>query len=133
MYFTATYDGQTTIYESIMLIDENGDPVSVERENETEMIPKEILLYPAYPNPFNPTTTIKFTIPSVDTHDRMSVRLIVYDLLGKEVATLLNQEKPAGEYELEFNADKYNLSSGTYIIVLNTLGAFITRKVLLIK
>lgn len=90
-------------------------------------------LYQNYPNPFNPETKIRFSIPSIETREHVYVRLIVYDMLGKEVANLLNQNIPAGEHEVEFNADKYNLSSGAYIIVLNTSGTFLVRKVLLIK
>ena len=84
-----------------------------------------------YPNPFNPSTTIKFTIPSVETHDCMSVQLKIYDVLGNEVATLVNEEKPAGEYEIEF--DGTNLPSGIYFYQPNT-GDFIkTQKMVLMK
>src|SRR5574338_1635874 len=65
-----------------------------------------------YPNPFNPLTTIKFSIPSVGTRLALYVQLKVYDVLGKEVATLVNEEKPAGSYEVEFDAS--NLASGIY-------------------
>src|SRR5574338_1193475 len=65
-----------------------------------------------YPNPFNPLTTIKFSIPSVGTRLALYVQLKVYDVLGKEVATLVNEEKTAGSYEVEFDAS--NLASGIY-------------------
>ena len=84
-----------------------------------------------YPNPFNPSTKIKITIPSVGTRDRVSVLLKVYDVLGNEVATIVNEEKPAGSYEVEFKGN--NLSSGVYFYQLRA-GSFIqTKKMLMIK
>ena len=72
-----------------------------------------------FPNPFNPSTTIKFSIPIVGTHDRVSVQLIIYNVLGKEVATLVNEDKPAGEYEVIFDAT--GLPSGIYFYRLTTV------------
>ena len=60
-----------------------------------------------YPNPFNPSTTIKFSIPN-----SQFVTLKVYDMLGREVTTLVNEGKPAGNYEVKFNGN--GLASGTY-------------------
>ena len=128
MYFTANYDSQITIYESIMLIDENGNPVGVEDEYGSNLYPQQIELFPAYPNPFNPTTTIGFRISEFGF-----VNLKVYNVLGQKVSTLVDEEKPAGVYKIMFNADKLQLNSGTYIIVLNALGTIIARKVILIK
>jgi hypothetical protein len=85
-----------------------------------EELPKEFLLAQNYPNPFNPTTKIKFTIPPVTLRQAQSdikVTLKVYDLLGREVATLVNEESAtggAGEYEVEFNAG--NLQAGFIFI-----------------
>jgi len=61
------------------------------------------------------------------------VNLKVYNVLGQKVATLVEEEKPAGEYEIKFNADKLKLNSGVYLIALNVLGTFLARKVLLVK
>jgi len=98
-----------------------------------DILPKEYSLKQNYPNPFNPTTIIKFGIPV-----RANVVIKIYDIIGSEVTSLLNQEKEAGWYELEFNADEY--SSGIYIYrmqVHTTVGEtenFIsTKKMLLIK
>uniref|UniRef100_UPI00307F835A T9SS type A sorting domain-containing protein n=1 Tax=Ignavibacterium sp. TaxID=2651167 RepID=UPI00307F835A len=82
--------------------------VSVEEEGE---IPTEFKLEQNYPNPFNPSTKIKYTIPDVRSDLALTV-LKVYDILGNEVVTLVNDYKPAGSYEVEFNAS--NLSSGIY-------------------
>ena len=77
--------------------------------------PDEYLLYQNYPNPFNPSTKIKFFIPSViasGTKQSQLVTLKVYYILGNEITTLVNEEKPAGEYETEF--DGTGLPSGIY-------------------
>ncbi len=79
-----------------------------------------------YPNPFNPSTTIKFSIPTSG-----NVTLKVYDLLGKEVATLVNEELAAGVYTTNFNAE--NLSSGIYFYKLSTANYTASKKMLLIK
>lgn len=87
-----------------------------------------------YPNPFNPSTKIKFTIPSIRTRDRVFIQLIVYDVLGNEIATLINEELPTGEYEVEFNVVQNNiLSSGIYFYQIRA-GTFVqTRKMVLMK
>ncbi len=78
-----------------------------------------------YPNPFNPSTTIKYSIPSAGTSLMEFVQLKIYDILGKEVATLVNENKEAGNYEVRFNAS--NLSSGVYFYKLQS-GNFIQIK-----
>jgi hypothetical protein len=93
-----------------------------------------------FPNPFNPSTTIHYTIPNVtlslssraESRDEGTrVQLKVYDVLGNEVATLVNEAKSAGSYEIEFNAEK--LSSGIYFYELKA-GAFIqTKKMILLQ
>ncbi|GMU96739.1 T9SS type A sorting domain-containing protein [Ignavibacterium album] len=85
-----------------------------------KQIPTEFALEQNYPNPFNPSTKIRFSIPNVGTELALSV-LKVYDILGNEVATLVNEEKPAGVYEVEFNASQ--LSSGIYFYKLSA-GSF---------
>jgi hypothetical protein len=94
--------------------------------NEVSAIPDAFSLEQNYPNPFNPSTTISWQSP-VGSHQTLKV----YDLLGKEVATLVDEFKPAGRYEVEFNASK--LSSGTYFYRLRA-GSFIeTKKMLILK
>jgi len=87
---------------------------------------KNYFLSQNYPNPFNPTTTIRFTISEL----RFTI-LKVYDVLGNEIATLVNEEKPAGEYEVEFNAA--NQPSGVYFYQLRAGGFVDTKKLILIK
>ena len=77
---------------------------SNEIEIEVDFTPKDFVLYQNYPNPFNPATTIKFEIPNVETTRRVVfTTLKVYDVLGNEVATLVNEEKQHGVYEVEFS------------------------------
>ena len=97
--------------------------VGVEDEDQ---IPTQYSLSQNYPNPFNPSTTIHFSVPSSEF-----VTLKVFDVLGNEVATLVNEEKLAGTYEINFNAD--GLSSGIYFYKLHA-GSFVeTKKMILIR
>ncbi|MCK5087226.1 MAG: T9SS type A sorting domain-containing protein, partial [Melioribacteraceae bacterium] len=75
---------------------------------------------------FNPTTTIKYQIPEISF-----VTLIVYDVLGNEIAVLVNEENPAGNYEVEF--DGYGLISGIYFYKLQAGSYVETKKMILIK
>ena len=83
----------------------------------TEEIPNKFMLSQNYPNPFNPNTQIRFSIPETEL-----VSLIVFDVLGNEVATLVNEERPAGTYEIMWNAA--DLSSGVYLYQIKA-GEFI--------
>ncbi len=83
-------------------------------------------LYQNYPNPFNPSTIIKFSLPKADF-----VNLLVFDVTGKEVMKLLNENKPAGTYEINFNAE--NLSSGVYFYRLITSTYSDIKRMILVK
>jgi hypothetical protein len=84
-----------------------------------------------YPNPFNPNTKIKFNVAEALNASTTNVLLKVYDILGNEITTLLNEQKPPGTYEIEFNAQ--NLASGVYFYQIN-IGSFNqVRKMLLLK
>ncbi len=95
-------------------------PVSSEK-TETSTI-----LYQNYPNPFNPVTSIKFYLPNSS-----SVRLTIYDMLGKEVSTLVNGNMEAGIHEVQFNGS--NLSSGIYFYEININGLKDIKKMILAK
>lgn len=95
----------------------------IEVEVET---PNEFLLSQNYPNPFNPTTTIKFSIPETGL-----VTLKIYDILGKEVAALVNEKKSAGNYSVNFNAG--HLASGIYIYRLTSGHFTSSKKLILLK
>jgi hypothetical protein len=92
----------------------------------TTAAPTEYELYDNYPNPFNPATTINFQIPK-DGY----VTLKVYDILGREVATLVNEEKKAGSYSYKFDASE--LSSGVYIYKITANDFVQSKKMLLMK
>jgi len=93
----------------------------------------EFSLSQNYPNPFNPSTIIKYSIPVVDAYHASTTNVVlkIYDILGREVATLVNKEQKAGNYQVEFNAN--NLPSGVYYYQLKS-GSFVdTKKMILMK
>lgn len=100
-----------------------------------QQLPTEFALMQNYPNPFNPSTTIRFNIPSNVKGQTSNVILKVYDVLGNEIATLVNEEKPAGEYEVEFNTLTINhqQSSGVYFYQLKAGDYLETKKMLMLK
>jgi hypothetical protein len=88
--------------------------------------PTKFELSQNYPNPFNPTTTINFSVPASSF-----VTIKVYDILGREIASLVNEQKAAGSYDVQFNGN--NLSSGVYLYRMQA-GSFVqTRKLMLMK
>ncbi len=89
-------------------------------------IPAEYSLSQNYPNPFNPVTTINYSIPKSGF-----VSLKVFDLLGKEVATLVNGNAPAGNYSVEFHSG--NLASGLYFYKMNSGNFSETKKLIITK
>lgn len=88
--------------------------------------PAEFALKQNYPNPFNPATTIKYELP-VDTH----VSLKLYDILGKEVLNLVNENKQAGYYQTELSAA--SLASGVYFYRLQAGGFVQTKKLVILR
>jgi hypothetical protein len=94
--------------------------------NNQTTVPGNYSLSQNYPNPFNPVTKIDFSIPKNGT-----VTLKIYDLLGKEVVTLINKEMNSGSYTVNFDASK--LSSGTYFYKLTSGNFSETKKMLMIK
>ena len=91
-----------------------------------ELIPTQIVLHQNYPNPFNPSTKILYSIK-----EEGLATLIVYNVLGEEVATLIKETKAAGNYEVEFNAS--SLPSGVYIYTIQVNGFTSSKKMLLMK
>ncbi|MBU0476304.1 MAG: T9SS type A sorting domain-containing protein [Bacteroidetes bacterium] len=90
------------------------------------LVPNEVQLNQNYPNPFNPSTVISYSIPS-----RSNVSLKIYDLVGKEIASLVNKEQEAGAYQTKFDATE--LSSGIYFYKLITDYYSETKKMIFLK
>lgn len=99
------------------------DPVSVP---EKELFVNEFRIEQNYPNPFNPSTKISFNVPQ-----ESFVKVKVYDIIGNEITTLVNEVKSAGYYEVEFVAE--NLSSGIYIYQLRANDFIQTKKMILLR
>jgi hypothetical protein len=100
-------------YDGILGVEDESRPINYKLEQN-------------YPNPFNPLTTIRYSIPASSF-----VTLRVYDVLGKEIMGLVDEEKTAGNYELEFNAA--NLSSGVYFYRIQSANFVETKKMVLMK
>ena len=102
-------------------------------EDDNQQIPTDYELSQNYPNPFNPSTAIKYSVPVVDANFAPTTHVIlkVFDMLGREVATLVNEHQSAGTYEVEF--DGSNLSSGAYFYKLTSGDFTSVKKLLLMK
>jgi hypothetical protein len=128
------YDIQLIVKKNAEIIDSLSQPfhadygLSVE---ENGKVPTEFSLEQNYPNPFNPSTKIKYHIPDQVWNDSRLVTLKVYDILGKEIATLVNEEKQPGTYEVEFDAT--GLTSGIYFYQLREHNFVETKKMLILK
>ncbi len=117
-----------------IMLNKFNEITSVDERKEEKEITTEFKLFQNYPNPFNPTTVINYQLPKAS-----NVTLKIYDVLGKEVTTLVNEEKHAGNYEVEFSAEGgsasggngYSLSSGMYFYQLRA-GEFVSAKKMLI-
>ena len=108
---------------AISVFNEDGVTSIIE---EGQQLPDAFKLEQNYPNPFNPTTSLQYTVGSLQF-----VTLKVYDVLGKEIATLISEEKPAGEYGVEFNGT--NLPSGIYFYRIQAGSYSETRKMVLLR
>jgi hypothetical protein len=97
----------------------------------TSAVPSEFILYQNYPNPFNPVTKIKFDFPLSKGSGTKNVKIIVYNVLGKEITVLLNEQLFPGSYEIKWNAENY--SSGVYFYRIETKGFSETKKMVLLK
>lgn len=96
---------------------------------EHKPVPSEFRLFPAYPNPFNPVTTIRFDIP--DSKASEKINLSIFDIKGREVVSLVNGHRPAGSYNLKWNAGGY--SSGVYFARLIRGRSVESQKIILLK
>ena len=109
----------------------SGEGILLDTKDEKRIQPGKFVLEQNYPNPFNPSTIIRYEIPGQARNDNLLVTLKIYDVLGNEVATLLNEEKSPGKYEVEFNAG--SLASGVYVYILQSGKYFAAKKMLFLK
>jgi hypothetical protein len=112
-------------------------PVKIETLTDLNenLFAEDFQLYQNYPNPFNPGTRIKFTLSPKVKSQKSNVTLKVYDVSGSEIATLVNEEKSAGTYEVEFSKNLINqvLTSGVYFYRLQSENFVETKKMLLLR
>ncbi|MDQ3193709.1 MAG: choice-of-anchor B family protein [Bacteroidota bacterium] len=99
-----------------------------EQNTTNSLVPDNFSLAQNYPNPFNPATKIKFSLP-----ENSIVSLKIFDINGREVADVLNEKRAAGNYEINFDANKYSLSSGMYYYTLSSGDFKESKKMILIK
>ncbi len=107
-------------------MEQEGSAAMATASEDEEELPDEVMLTGNYPNPFNPRTTIRYALPQAGT-----VRLVVYDMLGREVAVLADGPKPAGRHAARFDAG--GLPSGTYVYRLQAQDRIIVRTMMLVK
>ncbi|MBL1213078.1 MAG: T9SS type A sorting domain-containing protein [Ignavibacteriae bacterium] len=117
------YDGNFTFYKNLSAL------TSV--KSDEKLIADEFELSQNYPNPFNPITKIKYKVPSKVKGEMSNVKINIYDILGNQIATLVNEQKAPGNYEVEF--DGVNLSSGIYFYELRSGEILLTKKMILLK
>jgi photosystem II stability/assembly factor-like uncharacterized protein len=122
----------TKLKEASLIAQQNYDnffenvPIGI--NNVSSEVPVQFTLYQNYPNPFNPSTTIRFEIPK-----QSFITLKLFDITGREISKLINQNVNAGYYEYELSADRYNLSSGVYYLTLESGELLKTVKIILLK
>lgn len=114
---------------TILKTSNGGNPIGIKPVSNS--IPKEFKLYQNYPNPFNPSTKIKFDVPAEVGSLNSEVRLVIYDILGKEITSLINQQLQPGTYEVKWEAGNY--PSGVYFYKLEYEGFMQIKKMILLK
>ena len=105
--------------------------IVVLKTTEPEFIPEEYALYPAYPNPFNPATTISYDLPNDDM-----VSITIYDMMGREVRTLVSASQTAGRKSIRWdgtNNAARQVAAGIYLCVIQTPQYFKTNKIIMLK
>ena len=117
-------NGLDTLYTPSTLLKIRRIPVGINQISSS--VPEKFELYNNYPNPFNPNTTIKFDIAR-----SQFVKLVVYNLLGEQVSSLVNQNMTPGSYSVDFDAS--SLSSGMYFYRIESQGFAQTKRMVLVK
>ncbi len=111
----------------------NPTPTITEEAETNGNVPTQFVLEQNYPNPFNPGTIIKYTVPVSQNSVQQEVTLKIYDALGRDVATLINEMKTPGNYEASFSGTRYSLTSGIYFYTLRVGNSIQTKKMVYVK
>ncbi|HSR17839.1 MAG TPA: T9SS type A sorting domain-containing protein, partial [Ignavibacteriaceae bacterium] len=132
VHFTSQNSGWAVCSQGTLLHTTNGGITFVEED--LDELPSDFLLSQNYPNPFNPTTNFEFSIPTgrnkwISNFGLVSLK--IFDILGREVATIVNEELPAGSYKYQWNA--VGLASGIYFYQLKAGDFVSTKKLILMK
>jgi hypothetical protein len=102
------------------------DVISAVEPDDAGSTPREVALYPNYPNPFNPATTIRYSLPVAS-----DVHIAIHDVLGRKIATLVEGQTPAGTHVVNWQTD--NLPSGTYFYTIKAGDLTQTKRMVLLK
>lgn len=130
--FTDENNGWILCGDGILLhTNNNGGMITNIAKEEPNVLSLDFKLEQNYPNPFNPITTIRYSVPTFETNREVPLLIKVFNILGKEIVTLVNEVKPSGNYSVEFNAE--NLPSGIYYYQLKTDNLVQTKKMILLK
>ena len=129
VYFIDDNTGWAAGWNGTILHTTNGGVTYLQKTGSE--VPEDFILYQNYPNPFNPFTKIRFTVPASTGVKELNVKLVIYDILGKEISTLVDGQLSAGTYETGWNAPDY--PSGIYFCRLTSGYINITKKLVLVK
>lgn len=133
-FFDTVVDTGQIFYYAVSALDrldnesELSNIISTNVEYDFANIPQSAILHQNFPNPFNGTTKIRYELFYAD-----NVKLEIFDVLGRNICTLVNEYQPSGQYEFEFNSSIYNISSGIYFYKFSTTGRSQIKRFVLIK
>ncbi|MFC2139372.1 endonuclease/exonuclease/phosphatase family protein [Bacteroidota bacterium] len=128
------YNTTTLASDHLPLVADFYFPNITDTEETDEEVPTSFHLKQNFPNPFNPETMISYTVPAKGSQESLKVRLKIYDILGKEIETLVNEEQHPGRYEVKFDIrNKPGLPSGVYFYAILVGSEFDVKKMTLLK
>ena len=125
-FSNATAVDETSITKNISTLKDGQITIITGVDKNNTEIPKTFSLSQNYPNPFNPSTSIRYELPVLS-----KVKIMIYDILGREITTLINETRPAGRYEIKWNASRF--SSGVYFYRIQAGNFVQTKKLMLLK
>jgi len=129
VYFIDNLTGWAAGWSGTILHTTNGGVTYIQKTGSE--VPGDFILYQNYPNPFNPGTIIKFSVPASSGVNNLNVKLVIYDIAGKEISTLVNGELNPGNYNVQW--DGSNFPSGIYFYRLSAGEINLNKKMVLVK